>query len=118
MTKPCHIFSALFDLLRFYPVKVCDSARVTLRLITVFIHYGSIRQAEVGAARKFCPRLPIGVLRCHYGRRWYWRDAVLASAAAMKILEEGFEKFKRLNQLSDTFPSEAKAKPLIDMMHG
>ena len=36
----------------------------------------------------------------------------------MKILEEGFEKFKRLNQLSDTFPSEAKAKPLIDMMHG
>ena len=36
----------------------------------------------------------------------------------MKMLEEGFEKFKRSNQLSDTFPSEAKAKPLIDMMHG
>jgi len=36
----------------------------------------------------------------------------------MKMLEEGFEKFKRSNQLFDTFPSKAKAKLLIDMMHG
>ena len=41
-----------------------------------------------------------------------------ASAAATKMLEEGFEKFKRSNQLSDTFPSEAKAKLVMDMMHG
>jgi hypothetical protein len=43
--------SRFIDLLRFYPVTVCDSARITRRLITVFIHYSSIRQAEVGAAR-------------------------------------------------------------------